>query len=99
MKTTTLSRNDKVVSDSPRVLEHAISRSGVIKDLKTLSHKSKSEIKHILPDKNRILNGLGERSKLQPEEEGGEVIRIYHECEGRIEKSVQRIAVWHHEAC
>ena len=24
---------------------------------------------------------------------------VYHECEGRIEKSVQRIAVWHHEAC
>ena len=23
-------------------------------------------------------------------------IRIYHECEGRIEKSV---AIWHHEAC
>ena len=22
-------------------------------------------------------------------------IRIYHECEGRIEKSVLRIAVWH----
>ena len=27
------------------------------------------------------------------------VIRIYHECEGRIEESVPRIAVWHHEAC
>ena len=26
-------------------------------------------------------------------------IRIYHECEGRIEKSVPGIAVWHHEAC
>ena len=26
-------------------------------------------------------------------------IRIYHECEGRIEKSAPRIAVWHHEAC
>ena len=26
-------------------------------------------------------------------------IRIYHECEGRIEKSVPRITVWHHEAC
>ena len=26
-------------------------------------------------------------------------IRIYHECERRIEKSVPRIAVWHHEAC
>ena len=27
------------------------------------------------------------------------IIRIYHECEGRIEKSVPRIAVWHHKAC
>ena len=27
------------------------------------------------------------------------IIRINHECEGRIEKSVPRIAVWHHEAC
>ena len=26
-------------------------------------------------------------------------IRLYHECEGRIERSVPRIAVWHHEAC
>ena len=26
-------------------------------------------------------------------------IRIYHECEGRIEKSVPRIAVWLHKAC
>ena len=25
-------------------------------------------------------------------------IRIYHECEGRIEKSVPRIAVWHHDS-
>ena len=27
------------------------------------------------------------------------IIRIYHNCEGRIEKSILRIAVWHHEAC
>ena len=26
-------------------------------------------------------------------------IRIYHECEGMTEKSVPRIAIWHHEAC
>ena len=26
-------------------------------------------------------------------------IRIDHECDGRIEKYVPRIAVWHHEAC
>ena len=29
----------------------------------------------------------------------GKLIRIYHECEDRIEKSVPRIAVWHFEAC
>ena len=29
----------------------------------------------------------------------GEIVRICHECEGRIEKSVLRITVWHHEAC
>ena len=28
-----------------------------------------------------------------------ENIRIYHECEGRIEKSVVRNTVWHHEVC
>ena len=26
------------------------------------------------------------------------IIGIYHECEGRIENSVSRIAVWHHKA-
>ena len=26
-------------------------------------------------------------------------IRIYHECEGEIEKSVQRITDWNHEPC
>ena len=26
------------------------------------------------------------------------IIRIYHECEGRIEKSVLRITIWHHKA-
>ena len=29
----------------------------------------------------------------------GKSIKIYHECEGRIGKSVPRITVWHHEAC
>ena len=28
-----------------------------------------------------------------------DIIRICHECEGRIEKSVLRITVWHHETC
>ena len=27
------------------------------------------------------------------------IIRVYHECEGRIEKSFPRITVWHQEAC
>ena len=26
-------------------------------------------------------------------------IRIYHECESGLEKSVPRIAIWHHQAC
>ena len=26
-------------------------------------------------------------------------LRIYHKCEGNIEKSIPRITVWHHEAC
>ena len=29
----------------------------------------------------------------------GKIIRFYYKCEGRIEKFVLRIAVWHHEAC
>ena len=29
----------------------------------------------------------------------GGIIRIYHESDGRIGKSVSRIAVWHLEAC
>ena len=27
------------------------------------------------------------------------IIRVDHECEGRIEKFVSGITVWHHEAC
>ena len=27
------------------------------------------------------------------------IIRIYHECEGKIEKSVPRVTVWHHQVC
>ena len=30
---------------------------------------------------------------------GGYNIRIYHECEGSIDKSVTRITIWHPEAC
>ena len=28
-----------------------------------------------------------------------DAIRIHHECKGRIERSVPRIAFWHHEVC
>ena len=28
-----------------------------------------------------------------------EILRIYHDCEGGIEKSVSRITDWHHETC
>ena len=28
-----------------------------------------------------------------------DIIGIYHKCESRIEKSVPRIAAWHHKAC
>ena len=31
--------------------------------------------------------------------EYAEIIRIHHECEGGIEKSVSRVTDWHHEAC
>ena len=31
--------------------------------------------------------------------ESVDTIRIHHGCEGRIEESVRRIAVWHHKAC
>ena len=46
------------------------------------------EITHMHEQDVSILNDA------QPEK-----IRIYHECEGKIEKSVLRIALWHHEAC
>ena len=29
----------------------------------------------------------------------GQIIRIYHECDGGIEKPVPRITVWNHKAC
>ena len=29
----------------------------------------------------------------------GKITRTYHECEGRLEKSVLRIVIWHREAC
>ena len=50
------------------------------------SHKISSVISIVLINKNfghKIMN----------------IIRIYHECKGGIEKSVPRITVWHHKAC
>ena len=38
-------------------------------------------------------------SHCAPPYSSNKTIRICHECEGRIEKSVLRITVWHHEAC
>ena len=35
---------------------------------------------------------------LSSDEGSGKTTRIYHGCEGRIEKSVPRIVVWHQEA-
>ena len=47
-----------------------------------------------------ITNGDPEgRIFLSCEHPKAKAIRIYHECEGRIEKCVQRIIVWHQEAC
>ena len=43
-----------------------------------------------------ILSDLS--SSIIPEKKK-KIIRIYHECAGRIEKSVPRIVVWHHSAC
>ena len=43
-----------------------------------------SDCTHTLGDENRMRRYI---------------IRIYHEYEGGIEKSVPRITVWHHEAC
>ena len=36
---------------------------------------------------------------IYPGKDNGIIIRIYQECEGRIEKSVPRIIVRHYEAC
>ena len=44
-------------------------------------------------------NGPTHESCYLLQRRAADTIRIYHECEGRIEKSVPRIAVWHHEAC
>ena len=38
-------------------------------------------------------------SNLRHDEDYGVSLRIYHEYEGGIEKSVPRITHWHHEAC
>ena len=39
-------------------------------------------------------------SSLEPKAHGrANILRIYHEYEGRIEKSVRRITFWHHEVC
>ena len=47
---------------------------------------------------------LSPRLKPKPLQKGhfynlSKIVGNNHECEGGIEKSVPRIAVWHHEAC
>ena len=42
---------------------------------------------------------ITERTRPRKSYAGKQTIRIYHKCEGTIENSVTRIAVWHHEAC
>ena len=36
---------------------------------------------------------------MNPTNSDGQIIRIFHGCKGRIEKSIPRITVWRHEAC
>ena len=57
-----------------------------------------------LPELMLLDDALGTKNVCWPYIDGNsflknESIRIHNECEGRIEKSVPRIAVWHHEAC
>ena len=51
---------------------------------------------------NLIWSSFGVNGKcnntLSPSTCLNDIIRIYHEFEGRIEKSVPRFAVWHHKA-
>ena len=44
-------------------------------------------------------NRVNERVYKFPVKKRLKDIRIYNECEGKIEKSIPRITVWHHEAC
>ena len=44
-----------------------------------------------LPDNINALHTLGKVAS--------DNIRIYHECEAGIEKSILRITDWHHKAC
>ena len=52
-----------------------------------LSHMAAN---HVLFFSARLPEGESEKRKF---------VRIYHESEAVIEKSVPRITVWHHEAC
>ena len=48
----------------------------------------------------RAMHASSNTTDIQPSRGSqGKIIRIYHECEGRIEKSVTRVVVWHLEAC
>ena len=52
----------------------------------------------LIPSKNRTLKALlvSFKENVYPR---FDEIRIHRKCEGAIEKSLQTITVWHHEAC
>ena len=39
------------------------------------------------------------KNQIKQTKETADSIRIYHECEGRIEESISRFTDWHREAC
>ena len=54
------------------------------------------QIRHMVWDATQASQIVTKRC---PDNFTGKKIRIYHKCEGRIEKFGPRIAIWHHEAC
>ena len=60
-----------------------------------LGRKATKPTNQILISSRELQNLI--KSILQPNEVCD--IRIFHECEGRIENNVARITVWNHKAC
>ena len=63
-------------------------------EIKLCCRRSNSTILTVYNTSNRCTQGTPVCAMIL-----NKIIRIYHECEGRIEKSALRIADWHHEAC